>query len=290
MNIKQVFNPISVEETLKLLDKYGEKAKLIAGGTDIIIELKNEKIKADVLIDIFKVKELKNIEEKDDHIIIGACTSFTEIVESNLFKTNLIGLNKACRLVGSPQIRNKGTIGGNIAHKAAAADSVPPLLCLDARLTIESLNSKREISLEEYYNDPLKANELLTFIQFKKPSDDKVLTFSKLGLRKALAISRLTNSILLEMDEEERVRSIKVSSGALGRTPIRERKVEDFLLGKQLDNETIEESIGVLRSSVEERLKGRSTFPYKSSAINTTLKEALEECIHLREELNICKI
>lgn len=290
MNIKEVFNPSSIDEALELLDKYGERAKIIAGGTDIIIELKNEKIHPDVLIDIFKIKELKNIEEKDGKIKIGACATFTEVVEDELFNTNLIGFNRACKLVGSPQIRNKGTVGGNIANGASAADSVPPLLCLDAKLTIESLNSKREISLEEYYNNPLKENELLTFIRFKKPSEDAVLSFSKLGLRKALAISRLTNSVLIEFDEEKRVKNVKVASGALGKTPVRERQVEEYLLGKQIDIEIIEQSIKTLRSSAEERLKGRSTFPYKSSAIETTLKEALEECIRLREELVTCKI
>lgn len=290
MKIKEVFNPTSIEEALKLLDKYGQKAKIIAGGTDIIIELKNEKIHPDVLIDIFKIKELKNIEEKDGEIKIGACATFTEVVEDELFNTNLLGFNRACRLVGSPQIRNKGTVGGNIANGASAADTVPPLLCLDAKLTIESLNSKREVSLEEYYNNPLKNHELLTFIKFKKPSEDAFLSFSKLGLRKALAISRLTNSALIEFDEDNQIKKVKVSSGALGKTPVRERKVEEYLLGKKIDENIINEAIKTLRSSAEERLKGRSTFPYKNSAIETTLKEALEECMHLREELRTCRI
>nr|WP_300002642.1 FAD binding domain-containing protein [Tissierella sp.] len=285
MNIKEVFNPESIEEVLELLNKYGDKAKIIAGGTDVIIELKNEKINPDVLIDIFKIKDLKKIEEKDGMITIGACVSFTQVVESDLFKTNLIGFNKACRLVGSPQIRNKGTIGGNIVNKAAAADSVPPLMCLDAILTIESLNDKREISLEEYYNTPLKNGELLTYIKFNKPNGDVSLSFAKLGLRKALAISRLTNSVMIEFDEDNKVKDVKVASGALGRTPVRERTVEKYLLGKDINDQVIEQATEVLRSSAEERLKGRSTFPYKSSAINTTLKEAIDNCMATREEL-----
>ena len=285
MNIKEVFNPTTIGEVLTILDKYGDKAKIIAGGTDVMIELKNGKIDPDVLIDIFKIKELKNIEEKDEMIILGACTTFTNVVESDLFETNLIGFNRSCRLVGSPQIRNKGTIGGNIVNKAAAADSVPPLMCLGAKVTIESLNSKREITLEEYYNNPLKDNELLTFIRFKKPNEYATLSFAKLGLRKALAISRLTNSVLLEFDEDKLVKDVKVASGALGKTPVRERRVEEYLLGKQLDEVVIEEAIKVLRTSAGERLKGRATFPYKSSAIDTTLREALEECVSIREEL-----
>lgn len=284
MNIKKVFNPGTIEETLELLDKYKDSVKLIAGGTDMLIELKKDGMSPEVLIDIFKIEELKNIEEKDDEIVLGACVTYTDIVENNLFNRNLFGLKKSCRLVGSPQIRNKGTIGGNIAHGAPSADAVPPLLCLDAKITIESLEGKREITLEEYYESPLKTNELLTYISFKKPDSNAVLSFSKLGLRKALAISRLTNSALIDF-EGDTIKTVRISSGALGKTPLRERKVEEYLLGKKLDENTIEEAIVVLRESVEERLKGRSTLVYKSSAIDTILKEALEEAKSLREEL-----
>lgn len=287
MNIKEVFNPKSIKEALELLDKYGEDGKIISGGTDVVIELKNGKIDPDVLIDIFKIDEMKSIEEIDGEIVIGACVTYTQIVDSDLFKTNLIGFNKASRLVGSPQIRNKGTIGGNIANKASAADSIPPLLALEAKLIIQTKNEKREVSLEDYLSQGLKADEILTFIKFKKPSQKGILTFSKLGLRRALAISRLTNSVYVEFDDKETISSIKVASGALGKIPLRERKVEEYLIGKKIDEKTIKESIDILRSSAEERLKGRSTFPYKSSAIETILTDALEDAVKVREELKI---
>ncbi len=285
MNIKEVFNPKSIEEALELLDKYKDKAKIIAGGTDVVIALKEGKFDPDVLINIFKIEEMKDIKEENGEIVIGACVTYTDIVESDLFDKNLIGFNKACRLVGSPQIRNKGTIGGNIANKASAADSVPPLLTLEASLTLESKDEKREITLEEYLKDGLKANELLSFIKFKKPVENGILTFSKLGLRKALAISRLTNSVYIEEDEDNNIKSVRIASGALGKTPIREKAVEEYLMNKKIEEETIKESINILRNSAEERLKGRSTFPYKSSAIETILRRALEESVKVREEL-----
>lgn len=276
MTVKQVFNPKSIEETVELLDKYGSDAKLIAGGTDIVIELKNEKITPSVLIDIWKIDEIKKIEEEGEYIRIGAGVTFTQIVDSDLFKDNLIGFNKACRMVGSPQIRNKGTLGGNIANGAAAADAAPPLICLNAVLSIESPSGKREISLEEYYFDPVKFDEIISFIKFKKPSKNAKLVFVKLGLRKALAISRLTNAFLIEADKDRKIVEIKAASGALAKTPVRERKVEEYLLGKIIDDESIEGATEVLRQAMEERLKGRSTLPYKSQVIKTTIREALE--------------
>lgn len=284
MELEKVYNGKSIEEVVGLLGKYNKDSKIIAGGTDIVIELKNEKISPKILIDISKIEELKRIEENEEYISIGAGVTFTEIVENPFFKDKLYGLYKACKMVGSPQIRNKGTIGGNIANGGAAADSVPPLIALGSIVTLESIEGIREIALEKYYDDPIRENELLTKIRFKKPNKNQTLSFSKLGLRKALAISRLTTSALIEF-EEENIKTIRAASGALGITPLREYKVEEYLTGKKIEEETIIGAIDTLEKSMEERLKGRSTLPYKSKAINTILRETLEESINLKNEV-----
>lgn len=168
MTLNQVYNGSSIEEVIELLHEYGNEAKIIGGGTDIVIALKNEKISPKVLIDISKIEELKKIYQNGEYITIGGGVTFTQIVESNLFQGNMHGLYKACKMVGSPQIRNKGTIGGNIANGSAAADSVPPLIALGAIVTLESKEGKREIPLEDYYYAPIKENELLTQVKFKR--------------------------------------------------------------------------------------------------------------------------
>lgn len=278
MDIKKVYMGRSVEEVVRLLGEYENKAKVIAGGTDIVIALRNKVIEPELLIDISKVEELKGIKEDGEYITIGSITTFTEIVESEIFQSNLYGLHKACKMVGSPQIRNKGTIGGNIANGSPAADSVPPLMALDSIVTLLSIEGTREISLEDYYYDSIKENELLVNVKFKKPKDNQVLTFAKLGLRKALAISRLTLSSFIEFDDNI-ITSIRVASGALAKFPMREKEVEDYLLGKSLNEETIEGAIEALRNSMDERLKGRPTLPYKRIAISTILREILEEAL-----------
>ena len=283
MSIETVYKGNSILEVVEILEKYKENSKIIAGGTDIIIDIRNEKIKPKALIDISSIEELKKIEDRGDYIEIGGATTFTEIVGSEIFQGNLYGLNKACRMVGSPQIRNKGTLGGNIANDSAAADSVPPLICLEATIVLESVNNTREIKLEDYYKENIKieSNELLTKIYFEKPNENQVLAFSKLGLRKALAISRLTISTLLELNEDKRVEDIKVASGALARYPMREVEVEEFFLGKILDEENIEKSLGVLQESMDKRLAGRSTLAYKRRAVERILREALYEASNL---------
>ena len=283
MDIKKVYNSKSVEEVIDILGEYGEKAKVIAGGTDIVIALNNNAIEPELLIDISKLEELKGIKVDKEFITIGSATTFTEIVESEIIDNNLYGLHKACKMVGSPQIRNKGTIGGNIANGSPAADSVPPLIALGGIVTLKSIEGTREVLLEDYYYNPIKEKELLLNIKFERPKDNQVLTFAKLGLRKALAISRLTLSSFIEFDDNNTISFIRVASGALAKFPMREKELEDYLLGKILEKETIEGAIEALRNSMDERLKGRSTLPYKRIAISTILREILEEALAFEE-------
>lgn len=279
MNTTKTFKPSKIEEVLKLLEEHGDDSKLIAGGTDIVIELRNEYINPKVMIDIAGIDELRYIEEKDGHIHLGAGVTFTDIVCSEMLDERLKGLKKSARLVGSPQIRNKGTIGGNICNGSPAADIVPPLLALDAVLTIKSIKATREVRLEDVFlgkeKVDLKSNELLVDIKFKKPKENQNLGFSKLGLRNALAISRICISVYLDLGEDDSIKDIKIASGALGVNGLREKSVEDSIRGKKLNQETMDIARDELVKSVEERLKGRSSLEYKSSAVRSLLKEAM---------------
>lgn len=271
----------TIEDVIKILGNSEGKGKLIAGGTDIMIDLRNKKISPKVLIDISGIEEMKTISDNEDFIEIGGAVTFTDIVTSHIFDANLYGFKKACRLVGAPQIRNKGTIGGNIANGSPAADSIPPLICLSATIILESTKGKREVSLEDYYIDKanfgIKSDELLTKIRFKKLKENQILSFSKLGLRKALAISRLSIASLLELDDNNIIKTVGISSGSLGRYPTREPDVEEFLLGKPFNEKNIDGAVEVLQNVMDIRLKGRPTLPYKRVAVESMLKEALEE-------------
>lgn len=290
MALEDVYKGKNVDEIIELLDRYGKDAKIIAGGTDIVIDLRNNRIDPKVLIDISSIEELKGIKDKGEYIEIGAGVSFTQVVENPLFERNLYGLNKACHMVGSPQIRNKGTLGGNIANGSPAADSIPPLICLNSTLILKSVRGRREISIEDYYkdeNEKIRPDELLVSIGFKKPKENQVLSFAKLGLRKALAISRLSIAILVELDEEGKIINIEVASGSLGKYPMRELELEQFLLGKKLEDSTVDEGVLVLQRAMEKRLAGRSTFPYKRVAVDRMFREALEEAMKYLDEVRL---
>lgn len=288
MTAEIFFNGSSIEEVVDLLGKYKEDCKIIAGGTDVIIALHNKKISPKVLIDISKIEELKRIEVMEDKIIIGAGVTYTQVIESGLFNEQLFGLSKACRMVGSPQIRNKGTIGGNIANNSPAADSTPPLISLGAKLNIVSERGLRVVLLEDYVaikENRIKEDELIVSIEFEKPKRDQLLLFSKLGLRKALAISRITISTLIGANSDGNIDYIKVTSGSIGKYPMREIEVEQYLIGKKLDQASIAEAVDILKQSMDIRLKGRASLVYKRRAIETILTEALNGNLEAHSEV-----
>lgn len=291
MTLEYAFSCSTVEEVVNLLKEYKQDAKIIAGGTDVIIALRNSKISPKVLIDIAKVEELKKIENKKEKIRIGAAVTYTQIVEDELFKNNLYGMLKACKMVGSPQIRNKGTIGGNIANASPAADSIPPLIALGASLRILSSRGERVVLLEDYFSDKkthgLMPDELLLAIEFERTNENQILSFSKLGLRKALAISRATLSALVGLSEDNHIESIKVASGSIGKYPMRELELENALIGKEFNAQILDEAISVIQASMDIRLEGRSTLPYKRQAIISLLEELLIESRSYFNEVTI---
>lgn len=290
MALNQVYNGNSVKEVMELLQEHKEDAKIIAGGTDLVVAIRAGKVDPKVMIDVSKIDELREIKSTNDEIHIGAAATYTEVIESELFDKNLYGLIKACRMVGSPQIRNKGTLGGNIANLAAAADSIPPLIALDAILEIGSLRGYRQVSVADFFSSNkehgLKSDELLISIKFKKPKANQFLSFSKLGLRKALAISRVTLSSLVEV-ENQMIKNIVLASGSIGKYPMREPEVEKALIGKNYDDNILEYAILSLQSSMDERLEGRSTLPYKRTAIVSLFEEVLEDTNRYYSEVNI---
>lgn len=280
MNINKTYKASTIDEALKVLEEYKEKAKLIAGGTDVVIELRGGHIDPEMIIDISHIDEMKYIKEEEGYIHIGAGTTFTDIAHSELLDNKLSGLKKSASLVGSPQIRNKGTVGGNICNGSPAADIVPPLLALDSVLTIKSSKGEREVKLEDIFLGKGKVDidttEILTEISFKKPLGIQKLGFSKLGLRNALAISRICIAVYLDLDESNKIKNIKVASGALGVNGLREREVEEIIIGKELNEETLNIASKKMAEIVEERLKGRSSLEYKGRAVKSLFEEAIK--------------
>lgn len=287
MDLKQVIKAKNLDEVLELLKQHTDKAKLIAGGTDIVIDLKHGKISPEVLIDISDVNELRFIRESEGFVEIGAASTFTDMQNSPMLAKTFKGLADAAHSVGSPQIRNKGTVGGNISNGSPAADTVPPLLALSSVAVIKSAEGTREVDLDKFFFEKkkvdLKANEVLYSVKFKKAETSQGLGFGKLGLRKALAISRISVGVFLDIDNNKVCKQAGVASGSLGLHAIKEKEIESFLVGKTIDEKTIDAAADLYKDVVQNRLGGRSTAEFKREAVKGIFKEAINNA------LNVCK-
>lgn len=280
MAIEQVLKVSTLSEIHDALERYKGNIVMIAGGTDVCVKIRDEHISATVLLDISDVAQLKEIGEIETGFWIGAGLSFTEVTENSVVKTQFEGLYNACKSVGAPQIRNRGTIGGNLSNGSPAADSAPPLLALNAKLKISSKQSVRWVDLSDFYvgkgQTVLSDNEVLEGILLPKSSQPFYIGFEKLGLRNALAISRLSVSVYLVLDEINVIRDIRIASGSLGLSPMREPLMEAFLIGKPLNEPTISLGADAFSNIVEARLSGRSTCEFKKEAIKGIFRAAMQ--------------
>lgn len=275
----KVYKSNSVEETLEIL-KSAPKSKIISGGTDLIIELRNHNSDVDYLVDISSIEELKKIEKVNDEYIIGSAVPFSDILNFK-FPDNLKGFVNALNQIGSPQIRNRGTIGGNLANASTSADSAPVLLALDAKVGISTGDFEKEVSMTDFYDFIGEGLDhgIITYIKFKEIPLNSYLSFEKLGYRKSLAISKLSISTNITLNENFEIEKIFVASGAIGKYPMREYEVESKIISQPLNENIIQLSIETMKEIISERLKGRSSLNYKLSAIEYVLRSCLEESI-----------
>lgn len=270
------FQPTTVLDVKVLLTDYKD-SKLLAGGTDLLLEIKRDKINPKYLIDISHVESLKEIMDGEDEITIGSMVTFSQLLENPLIKTHFHSLIECAKGMGSPQIRNMATIGGNIINAQAAADSIPCIMSLDGMLVIESEKGIRKVSCETYFEnyskEKIKDDEILTKVIL--PKSNGLTGYYKLGKRNSLAIARINSAISLNV-EHEMIQNMTICLGAVGKFPFRVREIERQALGKTLDWLFSEEPLNLLENSVYESIKTRKSMPFKKEAIKGVYKATLK--------------
>ena len=277
MRIEAFYRPETIDDALALLDQTKD-AKIIAGGTDIVIALNERKINPHALIDITGIGEMRRIWEESDTLHIGAAVTFSELESSDLVRRYCPSLCEAASQMGAVQIRNLATIGGNAANAVTAADGVPPMLSVNASAVVRSAGNTRCVPLAEIITginqNALAANEMITEFQMKdQPNTVKV--FEKIGRRKALAISRINFAVCAEISGRK-VGTISVVVGAVGKTAYRVKEVEEYLQNKELSESVILTAAELMDETVARNLAGRSTTPYKRKIAGAVLKRSLE--------------
>lgn len=274
--------PKTLQEACQLLVKARGKAKVIAGGTDLVIQLRNGDVRPQFLIDVSNLKELQGIEESDESLSIGAAVTHSEISQSPLIKEYAGILSKAAAEIGSPQIRNLGTIGGNIVNASPAADTIPPLLVLNAVGRVVSQEGERDVPVSQLLRGPyetaLASNEILTRISFKKLRKNTKGSFIRLARREAMAIARMSIALLAQM-EEGVLKEIGIASGAVFPTPQRLEEVEEFLKGRSPDEALLKEASTKVSATMIRRSGVRSSTPYKAPVIEALFLRAMRQVL-----------
>jgi CO/xanthine dehydrogenase FAD-binding subunit len=254
--------PGSLEEVFSLLKDYGTKATLIAGGTDVMVKIRNTKRAPEVLISLRGLKDLRYI-EKNGGYHIGALTTHRMLELSPLVKTELSALHDGASRIGSVQIRNVATIGGNICNAAPSADTAGPLLVLDARVVLEGPEGRRSVPLSEFftgtYKTVRKQNEVL--VEFEIPAEMEHFgsAYWKHSRRKAMNLPLLGIAVSLKLDGDS-VSDARIALTVAAPTPIRAYAAEEFLKGKPLTEEVLREAGKISASpeccSVRDSLRG----------------------------------
>ena len=258
----------TVEEAAAFLAEWGERCKLIAGGTDLIPALRNEDIHPDAVLNLLEIESLKGIRETGDGVWIGSTTTFTDLEKSEILHRCFPLLCQAASSVGGPQIRNRGTIGGNIANASPAADVLPAVLALDGKAHVFSkARGEKIVSLEELIEKPyritLQADELLTGLSLPKLGEGTQTGFEKLGRRNALARARMNLSLVLHQSKDGRVSEVRIVPGAVMPVARRMRRAEEALLGERPDAARIESAARRLIEEMTEVTGRRWSTEYK---------------------------
>lgn len=270
------YTPTTVEEALKLMHEHRESVSAIAGGTDLVLELNERKAAPVVIIDLKHIDELNYIREEDGKFRIGAMTTHAALAADPRIAETCRLLHDACRLVGSPQIRNLGTIGGNIAQSSVAGDGLAACVTLNADVTLRSVRGERTMNINDFLagegkdkRNILEADELLTEISFPVPDTKHTATaFYKLAKRKSLAISVIGGCMTATVDDNGVCTQVSMRGGALGRYPMRFASCEEYLLGKKLSYATMLEVLPMMHDQILEANRSRpwSVFYKKEGA------------------------
>jgi CO/xanthine dehydrogenase FAD-binding subunit len=275
----KIYNPKTIQEVKEHMKNH-TNIKLLAGGTDLVLDLKRNKINCDSIVSLRKILELKKIVENENEIYIGSMVTFENLIENNIIKKCCNLFLNCSKTMGSPQIRNVATIGGNIANAGSAADIIPCIISLGGTLLIDSEKGIRRVSCEKYFKnyeqEKLKEEEILT--QIIIPKTQNISGYYKLGKRNSLAIARVSAAVNLEI-EENIIADIAICLGAVGRYPFRAKELEQASIGKNIKWLHSEEALEYLDKTVEKSIGGRKTMPFKRIAIKGVFKRALDNAL-----------
>ena len=283
------FTPTTISQALALLSEHGPAARIVAGGTDLLLELERGTRHPRVIIDITRIPDLDRIHlDDEDRLHVGPLVTHNHIAGSELCQQRAFPLAKACWEVGAPQIRNRGTLAGNLITASPANDAITPLWALDGLVTLQSTRGTRSLTLGDFFHGvrktDLRDDEMLVDISFAAMPANQRGTFLKLGLRQAQAISVVNVAVVITFHDRAHggasrdvIADARITLGSVAPTITRAREAEQALVGQVLSSETIDRAADLAPASAHPIDDIRGSAAYRKYMVATFVRRALRQ-------------
>lgn len=283
MNILSPFDyfaPTTKAEALELLATK-QNVKVLAGGTDLVIQLKEKLVKPESVVDISKIDELKGITiKKGEGAVVGACTTNATCEFSEELKKKYPAFAYACGEIGGPQIREMGTVGGNLSHSSPSAETPCSLIAYGAELILESKSGKRTIAVKDFIHgnrqNDLQAGEIITQIVLPEPKAKTVVKYGYIGLRKAMEIDAANMAVSLTV-EGGVVKDAMVVMGSVFIKPIISEKIPGLIIGKKVDDAVLKACGEAAMTEVKPITDVRASADYRRDTIGALARRLIKE-------------
>lgn len=257
--------------------------RYVAGGTDLVIQLRRGVRHSDDLIDLSAIASMRGIKSETDGFQIGALCTHKDIELHEVLCTAYPALRAAARVIGGHQIRNVGTVGGNLANASPAADVAVALLALDATVCAKGRDGSRDVAIDDLFvasgKTTLAAGELIESVRLAKPSGNVSSTFLKVGRRKAMEISVVSAAICLTLGTNGVCEKARIALGAVGPRPLRAKAAERLLEGAKIEPELIARVAEQARMECSPRSDPRASAAYRTKVVEGLVKRGISQCV-----------
>jgi CO/xanthine dehydrogenase FAD-binding subunit len=279
MTAIRYFAPQTLGQTFAELSARAEPTKIIAGGTDLIVQMRAGILKPTVIVDLRHLP-LAGIREEEIAITIGALTTHTEILGSALIQRSFPALAAACRLVGGPTTRNRGTLGGNIMNASPAADAVPPLAAYDAEVVMAGPTGTRTMPIDAFFTGYRRTaalpGEVLQEIRLPKGAAPSASSFIKHGQRRAMYIATVSVAVRIDGEIGGPIQAARIALGSVAPTVIRAHAAEQALIGRTLTPDAIQAAAQLTLDAATPISDVRASETYRTKIVAVLVKRALE--------------
>ncbi len=279
----EYIKPKTIKEAISLLSRYNGQSKVIAGGTDLVVQMRDRLIRPGNVIDITGIEELSYIDINDEKgLLIGALTPIRDLEKSAELKRSYPIISQAASQLGSVAIRTMGTIGGNLCNASPSAETAPALIVLSAKARIVGPSGERVVPLEDFFVGPgstaLEAGELLVEIQVPAPLPHTGGIYLKHAIRGSIDLAIVGVAVALTLETKSKVcQDMKIALGAVAPTPIRARKAEKILIGNTINDDLIRRCAQAAADEARPISDARASAEYRKEMVKVFTRRSIRE-------------